>query len=128
MIENLKKEHLNCNIFSVYDYDGLSINELLCQFFTKINECVDVSNNTIKLSEWLVNEGLSVEVSKNIERWLHDGTLNNIINRDIFNELNNKLDRHYTIAKPLPEVHFLGWSKMLGDCSIIKNEDGEYYD
>ena len=40
-IEQLKKKDLNCNIFSVYDYDGLTITELLCQFFTKITQIIN---------------------------------------------------------------------------------------
>lgn len=91
-IEQLKKKDLNCNIFSVYDYDGLTITELLCQFFTKINECIDISNETIDLATWLVNEGLEIEVAKKLVLWLEDGTLENIINNTIFNKLSNKIN------------------------------------
>ncbi|HJG96244.1 MAG TPA: hypothetical protein K8V90_03970 [Romboutsia timonensis] len=90
-IEQLKKNDLNCNIFSVYDYDGLTITELLCQFFTKINECIDISNETIDLAKWLVNEGLELEVAKKLVMWLEDGTLENIINVNLFNTLNEKI-------------------------------------
>lgn len=92
-IEQLKKKDLNCNIFSVYDYDGLTITELLCQFFTKINECIDTSNETIDLAKWLVNEGLAMEVAKKLVMWLEDGTLENIINVNVFNSLNDKINR-----------------------------------
>ena len=91
-IEQLKKKGLNCNIFSVYDYDGLTITELLCQFFTKINECIDTSNETIDLAKWLVNEGLEIEVAKKLEKWLIDGTLENIINENLFKSLNEKIN------------------------------------
>lgn len=94
-IEQLKKKDLNCNIFSVYDYDGLTITELLCQFFTKINECIDISNETIDLAKWLVNEGLEIEVVKNLMLWLEDGTLENIINVNLFNTLNEKISYIY---------------------------------
>ena len=91
-IEQLKKKDLNCNIFSVYDYDGLTITELLCQFFTKINECIDTSNETIDLAKWLVNEGLEIEVAKTLVMWLEDGTLENIISVNLFNSLNEKIN------------------------------------
>lgn len=91
-IEQLKKKDLNCNIFSVYDYDGLTITELLCQFFTKINECIDTSNETIDLAKWLVNEGLELEVAKKLMVWLEDGTLENIINVNLFKTLNDKIN------------------------------------
>lgn len=90
-IEGLKKYDLNCNIFSVYDYEELTINELLCKFFTKINECIKVSNETVDLAKWLVNEGLSIEVVKKLMTWLNDGTIENLINVNLFNSLNEKI-------------------------------------
>lgn len=89
MIEKLEKNNLKCNVFSVYDYDGLTMQELLCQFFNKINECVDVSNEGLSILEWLYNTGLKVEVTKKLEEYITNGTIANIINKEIFNELNN---------------------------------------
>ena len=91
-MEKLKRYDLKCNIFDVYDYDGLSMQELLCQFYTKINECVDLSNSTLDLCEWLVNEGLKQEVAEKLSTWLTDGTLENIINVTLFENLNKKID------------------------------------
>lgn len=91
-IEKLKPQDLHCNIFSVYDYDSVSIQELLCLFFTKINQCIEISNYTLELAEWLVNQGLKEEVAKKLELWLVDGTLAEIINETIFKELNEKID------------------------------------
>lgn len=90
-IEDLKRSMLNCNVFSVYDYDCLSMQELLCTFFEKINQCVDVTNKTVVLVDWLVSQGLKEEVAKKLESWFADGTLANIINEVIFKELNNKV-------------------------------------
>lgn len=90
-IEGLKRSMLNCNVFSVYDYDGLSMLDLLNQFFTKINQCVDIANKTVVLVEWLVDQGLSEEVAKKLNQWLIDGTLANIINETVFAELNRKV-------------------------------------
>ena len=91
-MEKLKRYDLNCNIFDVYSYDGLSMQELLCQFYTKINECVDFSNSTLDLCEWLVNEGLKQEVAIKLTNWLNDGTLENLINVTLFENLNKKID------------------------------------
>ena len=91
-INELKPYDLNCNIFDVYSYDGLSMQELLCQFFTKINECIKTSNETIDLAEWLVNEGLKQEVATKLTNWLNDGTLENLIDVTLFENLNNKID------------------------------------
>lgn len=92
-IKNLKSYQLNCNVFSVYDYPGYDIQELLCQFFTRINECINISNQTIDLVKWLVNEGLKIEVAKKLEEWFNDGTLSEIINEIVFKELNEKIDK-----------------------------------
>ena len=91
-INELKPYDLNCNIFDVYNYDGLSMQELLCQFFTKINECIKTSNETINLAEWLVNEGLKQEVAIKLTNWLNDGTLEDLINITLFENLNKKID------------------------------------
>lgn len=93
-IEELKPTMLNCNAFSIYDYpECYSVTELLCKFFTAINECIKVCNNTIDLVEWLVNEGLAIEVAKKLQQWLEDGTLAKIINETLFKELNDKIKK-----------------------------------
>lgn len=86
-MEKLERYDLNCNIFDVYDYDGLSMQELLCQFFTKINECVDFSNSTLDLCGWLVNEGLKEEVANKLISWLNDGTLKNVITDSVITDI-----------------------------------------
>ena len=91
-LKELKPHDLNCNVFDVYNYNGLSMQELLCQFFTKINECVGVSNNTLDIVEWLVNEGLKKEVIEKLLLWYQDGTLEELINVTLFENLNNKID------------------------------------
>lgn len=78
-LDLLRPQDLNCNIFSVYDYDGCTIQELLCQFFEKINECVDISNATFKLAEWLVSVGLEQEVARVLNEWYVNGKLEDII-------------------------------------------------
>lgn len=93
-INELNPYDLNCNIFTVYDFDSGSIQELLCKFFEKINECIKVSNATFKLAEWLVSVGLKQEVALTLNKWLVDGTLKEIINEEIFNDLNTKLDNN----------------------------------
>lgn len=92
-IEQLKSNYpLNYEIFSVYDYSEESIQEVLCKFFTKINECVDQSNDMYELADWLVNEGLSIEVTKKLDMWLADGTLGNLINKVLLKEINDKIN------------------------------------
>lgn len=92
-LAELRPQLLNCNAFSIYDYPSTySITELLCEFFKAINGCIEICNKTIDLTEWLVNEGLSLEVAKKLDSWLQDGTIQEILNEKIFKELNDKVD------------------------------------
>lgn len=91
-IESIKPYQLNCNIFTVYDTCGVSVQELLSQFFEKVNSCIDISNQTVELAKWLVNEGLEIEVAKKLELWLVDGTLGKIINEILLKELEEKIE------------------------------------
>ena len=91
MINKIEPMDLNCNIFSVYDYDGYSIQELLCTFFDRINSCVDLSNQTFKLADWLVNQGLQENVVIQLTKWLENGTLENIISTQVLKKINDRL-------------------------------------
>lgn len=99
-IQNLIPSKLNCNIFSVYDYEGMTIQEILCAFFTKINECIEHVNKTLDLVEWLVSVGLKEEVANQLKDWLDDGTLDEIIG-DLFETLTSKLEG---IEKKIPTL------------------------
>lgn len=93
-LEELKPHMLNCNAFSIYNYpESYTITELLCEFFKAINGCIELCNKTFDLAEWLVNEGLSIEVAKKLEEWLQDGTLGKLINEILLKEINDKLDK-----------------------------------
>lgn len=122
-LEELKPHQLNCNVFDVYSYNGLTMQDLLCQFFTKINECVTTSNETIDLAKWLVNEGLELEVVKKLMTWLEDGTLEDIINVNLFNSLDNKINdfglQLKTIQKQEASVVMFG-AKGDGETDNIK--------
>ena len=104
-LNELKRSDLNCNVFDVYTYDGLSMQELLCQFFTKINECIKISNETIDLASWLVSEGLKIEVVNKLMIWLEDGTLENIINVNLFNTLHTKIENINTQTKNMKNIY-----------------------
>ena len=50
-IKELKPYDLNCNVFDVYNYNGMSMQDLLCQFFHKINECIKIF-----FTFWMIRE------------------------------------------------------------------------
>lgn len=84
MIKKLECNKSSCNVHSVYNYDALTMQELLCTFFSKINECVDVTNNT--------NSKILTEVKEKLNLWLEDGTIEDVINEKLFNNLKGKVD------------------------------------
>lgn len=82
-----------------YNSIGNSLQELMCRFTQKINECVDVSIDTYKLAEWLKNEGLDQEVSEKIDEMIKDGTIENILNDKMFKKILEKFTNDIDIIK-----------------------------
>ncbi|MCI7602089.1 MAG: right-handed parallel beta-helix repeat-containing protein [Mollicutes bacterium] len=76
----------------VYDFSEMTNEELRCKFFQKLEECIDLCNNTSDILEWVKNEGLENEVIELLTLWEQDGTLANLINIDIFNNLKTELE------------------------------------
>ena len=73
----------------VYDFSDMTDEELRCKFFQKLQECIELCNNSSDILEWLKNEGLEKGVKDLLTIWLEDGTLENLINID---KLNKKVD------------------------------------
>lgn len=67
----------------VYDFSDMTNEELKCKFFQKLQECIDLCNNTNDIVDWLKNEGLKNEVNELLTTWLNDGTLNEIIDSNL---------------------------------------------
>ena len=123
-INELKPHHLNCNEFSVYDYEAMSMQELLSTFYTKIQECVKQSNEVIDLADWLVNEGLEREVANNLVKWLNDGTLETIINKNIFEELHKSITYFDLEQNPVLYTGVKGKeTSVMQDIHILKNNN-----
>lgn len=87
----------------VYDFSEMTNEELRCKFFQKLEECIDLCNNISDVVEWLKNEGLEKEVVEKLNLWLEDGTLENLINIDKFNELKTELTNEINRTKEQSE-------------------------
>jgi lysophospholipase L1-like esterase len=72
-IDSLNPSSMDNSVFSVYDYKGLSMQELLSQFFTKINEVVNQMNET---SEYVDTEIAEFENTVNGENTSFKNTVN----------------------------------------------------
>lgn len=102
MINKLEVDKLKGNVYSVYDYNGLSMQELLSEFFNKINETVALSNEAKSIADYIKNEGLVLEVGNKIQEMFINGKLEDIININIFENLNNKIN--YLIPSSLTNL------------------------
>lgn len=75
----------------VYSFTEMTDEELRCKFFQKLQECIELCNNSNEILEWLKSEGLGKEVNELLTLWKDDGTLDKIINIDLFNNLKTEL-------------------------------------
>ena len=82
MIDKFMDGFLN-RVYGYDDYTQLEINSKLIQ---KMDEVIDNCNNAYEYVEWLKEQGLSDEVINTLIAWKEDGTLETIINQNVFNE------------------------------------------
>ena len=75
----------------VYDFSEMTNEELRCKFFQKLEECIELCNNTSDIVDWLKNEGLEKEVKDLLTIWLEDGTLNEIIDSNLIDIVKGEL-------------------------------------
>ena len=81
-------------IKSVYDFNDYTLNELICKLAQKMDEVITQSNESFNYLEWLKGQGLSDEVIKTMIEWKENGTLEALINEQLFNTLNTKIDEN----------------------------------
>lgn len=99
-LETLNKCLIDWNVnYSVYPYNGYTINEVLMQFFDAINKGIitinEYTNLVSAVMEWVKKEGLKEEVTKALDKLVNDGTIENIINNEIFAELHDNVNDLY---------------------------------
>lgn len=70
---------------------GDTLQDLLCNFCAYLNECIDYVNKysdyVEKLIEWAKNKGIEEFVIKELNKWLDEGKIEEIINQEIFGDL-----------------------------------------
>ena len=81
MIDKFMHGFLN-RVYGYDDYTQLEINSKLIQ---KMDEVIDNCNNAYEYVEWLKEQGLSDDVINTLLAWKEDGTLETIINQNVFN-------------------------------------------
>ena len=88
MIDKLPYGFIN----SVYHFNDYTLNELICKLAQKMDEVITQSNESYSYLDWLKSQGLSDEVIKIMLDWKENGTLETLINQNIFNALNNTIN------------------------------------
>lgn len=105
LIENVTELKKALNEISVYDFDVYTSMELYYKIANKLNEVIKelmrfeglVSDEVVEQNEkliYLLGEGLNIEVIKKINQMVQDGTMDSIINHNVFNSLNDKIDEY----------------------------------
>lgn len=100
---------------SIYDFNGITTQEILCQFFEKIQEIIELVNNnelsvqdTIKkfeeLTVWCKETGIPDEVVKLFNQYSEEGYFDNLINGTILSEIRNKLEEVLQMSKNYSSV------------------------
>lgn len=96
-LETLNQCLVDWNVnYSVYPYNGYTINEVLMQFYDAINKGIITINEYTNLInavlDWVKKEGLQQEVSNKLKEWLDDGTLANLINEQLLGDIIKNID------------------------------------
>ena len=71
------------------DFDALTYYEILCKIIEKLKL---TDEQVEKITEIINNFNVQEEVDKKLDEMAEDGTLEELINQEIFNEINNKIE------------------------------------
>lgn len=111
----------------VYDFSEMTNEELRCKFFQKLEECIDLCNNSADIIEWIKNEGLEKEVNEKLELWKEDGTLKEIINTYILISLKNEIVSELNTNLKINLKSFSNLSLIVGGNAIIEPKSSKSF-
>ncbi len=112
---------------SVYDFSQMTNEELRCKFFQKLEECIDLCNNSADILEWIKNEGLENVVNELMNIWKDDGTLKEIINNYILVDLKNEIISEISKNLNFSLKSFPNLSLITGGNAIIEPKSSKYF-
>ena len=103
LIDNVNEMKTTLNEISVYNLDVYTAMELYYKLAEKTNEVINelsrfeglVADEVIEQNKkltYLLGEGLKLQVGFKIDELISNGTIQDLINNKIFNDLNNKID------------------------------------
>ena len=153
LIENVGELKKALNEISVYDFDVYTSMELYYKIAEKLNEVIKelsrfegaISDEVVQQNEkllYLLGEGLTEEVVKKINQMVQDGTMDSIINHNVFNSLNLKIKENKNNLETLKAEKYLFFGDSYGEgytpegnvtswCTYVKNllhiSDDDYF-
>lgn len=78
------------------DFDAITEYQLLCKIVEYLNKNIDKTNElgvkVEELNNWFINLDVQDEIDNKLNEMAEDGTLAEIINEQIFSELNDRID------------------------------------
>ena len=89
-----------------YDFDGFTTQEVWSRIAQRMNIIIEHFNyleNTVKDKQelidkkldYLINEGLTIEIAKAVKEKIEDGTIKDIVDEQIFTELRTSITNNY---------------------------------
>ena len=111
----------------VYDFSEMTNEELKCKFFQKLEECIDLCNNSSEIIDWIKNEGVEDNVKEILNTWKDDGTLKEIVNNYILNNLKNEIISEITKNLNFSLKSFSDLSLITGGNAIIEPNSSKYF-
>lgn len=109
---------------NVYNFEDYTINEVICKLFQKLEEVIDITNECFDITNWMKEQGLPDEIIKIMLDWKQDGTLQTLINENIFNELNTKIENTKVDIENKLNIYK---EENINELSNINNELNEKY-
>src|SRR5690625_4184391 len=81
-----RKNHLIKELAKrIWEYDK-KLNESLENIENILNEYIDIVDGKLEIIDRLIGEGFNDRIEELLREWVRDGTLENIINEEIFNK------------------------------------------
>lgn len=111
----------------VYDFSEMTNEELNCKFFQKLEECIDLCNNSADILDWIKNEGVEDNVKEILNTWKDDGTLKEILNNYILNNLKNEIISDITKNLNFSLKSFSDLALITGGNAIIEPKSSKSF-
>ena len=86
--------------YSVYPYDGYNLEEILGKFYEAIKECNDLSFSLQEFNNWIISQGLTEEILKQLTKIDWD----NIVNSELYQKVLANLDKINEQLKSIIEL------------------------